>query len=299
MPVCMDGLVAASLDLLSYGLASAGIRVITKVPPDLPETMADPDQLGQVLTNLITNAQQALIGWGGRRELTIEAEHDRSRSQLRITVHDSGPGIADEVRGRIFDPFFTTKPAGAGTGIGLSVCRGIVEAHGGTIKAEAAPGGGAAFVITLPIVGTVGPGAAGEPPPATDDAPGQVLVVDDEPEIRRMLAELLAAEGHVVEQAANGREALERLREKPCDLVISDLVMPGLDGPGLYEELRRRDPRMAQRLLFITGDTLSGAARSFLERTGRPAIEKPFVPAEVRAVVRAALGSVDLTDPQC
>jgi two-component system NtrC family sensor kinase len=123
--------------------------------------------------------------------------------------------------------------------------------------------------------------------------------VDDEPEIRRMLADLLAAEGHVVEQAANGREALERLREKPCDLVISDLVMPGLDGPGLYDELRRRDPRMAQRLLFITGDTLSGAARSFLERTGRPAIEKPFVPAEVRAVVRDALGSVGQTDPQC
>jgi two-component system NtrC family sensor kinase len=290
VPVRIDALVAAARELLDYGLESAGIRVTTDVPADLPQTMADPDQLTQVLTNLITNAQQALIGWNGPRELTLEALHDRARAQLRITVRDTGPGIPDEVRSRIFDPFFTTKPAGSGTGIGLAVCRGIVEAHDGTITPGVVPGGGAAFVVTLPIVGTLGEGPAREVPAMADaGAPGRLLVVDDEAEIRHMLAEILTADGHVVEQAEDGRDALARLGEARFDLVISDLIMPKLDGPGLYQELGRRDPGMARRLLFITGDTLSAAARAFLNQVDGPAIEKPFVPTEVRQAVREAL----------
>jgi two-component system NtrC family sensor kinase len=201
------------------------------------------------------------------------------------------------VRSRIFDPFFTTKPAGGGTGIGLAVCRGIVEAHEGTIAAGGAPGGGAAFVVTLPIAGTLGAGAHVEARAAAYAGPsGRVLIVDDEEGIRHMLAEILATDGHVVEEAANGVQALERLGEARFDLVISDLIMPQLDGPGLYEEICRRDPAMADHLLFITGDTLSASARFFLQRVQRPAIEKPFVPDEVRRVVRAALAGTDGAD---
>jgi PAS domain S-box-containing protein len=289
VPVRIDQLVASALNLLSYGLESAGIRVITQLPADLPQTMADPDQLTQVLTNLITNAQQALIGWSGEREVVIAAEH-QGHGQLRIVVQDSGPGIPDAVQSRIFDPFFTTRSAGGGTGIGLAVCRGIVEAHDGTITAGAAPGGGASFVVTLPVVGTLGAVAPVEPAPAHAGPSGRILVVDDEEDIRHLLAEILAIDGHVVEEAANGRQALERLSEAPFDLVISDLLMPQLDGPGLYEELCRRDPAMARRLMFITGDTLSAAAQAFLQRAHRRAIEKPFVPDEVRRAVREALG---------
>ncbi|HEX5079297.1 MAG TPA: PAS domain S-box protein [Geminicoccaceae bacterium] len=293
VPVRVDRVVAAALDLLSYGLESAGIRVTTEVPADLPQTMADPDQLTQVFSNLITNAQQAMIGWSGERRLAIAAEHDQRHGQLRIAVRDTGPGIPEEVRSRIFDPFFTTRSSGGGTGIGLAVCRGVVEAHDGTITADVAPGGGAAFVVTLPIVGPVGAASRPAAPAGRAGRSGRVLVVDDEADIRHMLAEILAADGHVVEQAANGRQALERLRDGPFDLVISDLLMPQLDGPGLYEELCRRDPQMARHLLFITGDTLSSSAQVFLERVGRPAIEKPFVPDEVRRAVRAALAGDD------
>jgi two-component system NtrC family sensor kinase len=235
-----------------------------------------------------------MVGWSGRRELAISAEHDRAHGWLRITVADSGPGIPDEALGRIFDPFFTTKPAGAGTGIGLAVCRGIVEAHDGTIAAGMAPGGGAAFVVTLPVAATLGAAAPVErAAPETAGPTGRILIVDDEEEIRHMLAEILAADGQAVEEAGSGREALERLAAARFDLVISDLVMPQLDGPGLYEELCRRDPAMAGRLLFITGDTLSASARAFLQRVDRPAIEKPFVPDEVRRAVRAALADAD------
>ncbi|MEM7023698.1 MAG: PAS domain S-box protein, partial [Pseudomonadota bacterium] len=292
LPVRVDLLVRSSLDLLSYGLSSAGIKVTTDLPEDLPQTMADPDQLGQVFSNLITNAQQALLGWGGPRKLSISAQHDRANNQLHIIVDDSGPGIADELRTRIFDPFFTTKPAGGGTGIGLAVCRGIVEAHDGAINLDVAPEGGARFEVVLPIVGTLG-ATQEEPPAVPEAAPHRILIVDDEAEIRAMLAEILAAEGHEVLQAGNGREALARIRENDVDLVISDLIMPELDGPGLYDVLCRRDPKLSRHLLFITGDTLSGSARSFLERVDRPAIEKPFVPSEVLRAVSEELERID------
>ena len=289
VPVRIDELVDTSLDLLGYGLRSAGIRVVKQHAPDLPRIMADPDQLGQVFNNLITNATHAMVGWRGPRELRITSEHDTERGQIRITFQDSGPGISEELRSRIFDPFFTTKPEGAGTGIGLAVCRSTLEAHGGTIAAESRVDGGAAFAITLPVVRAeswIEPAASREADPA---APARLLVVDDEPEIRAMLSEILAVDGHLVEQAADGDEALARLAERRYDLVISDLLMPALDGPGLYERLRQTDPAMADRLLFITGDTLSLSAQRFLERAGRPVIEKPLAPAEVRRAVVAAL----------
>jgi two-component system NtrC family sensor kinase len=290
LPVRIDELVDASLDLLGYGLRSAGIRIVKQHAPDLPRTMADPDQLGQVFNNLITNATQAMVGWNGPRELRITSEHGPQQGRIRIVFQDSGPGIPEELRARIFDPFFTTKPEGAGTGIGLAVCRGTVEAHGGTITAASPASGGAAFVITLPVVrpeGRAGAEIARAEPPA----PARVLVVDDEEEIRGMLAEILALDGHQVEQAANGREALARLAERRFDLVISDLLMPALDGPRLYERLRQDDPDMADRLLFITGDTLSASAQQFLERAGRPVLEKPLTPDEIRGAVGAALRS--------
>jgi len=148
-------------------------------------------------------------------------------------------------------------------------------------------------VVTLPIVGTVGARSPVTAPEVAAGSSGRVLIVDDEEDIRAMLADILVADGHSVEQAANGRQALDRLSEGRFDLVISDLIMPQLDGPGLYEELLRRDPAMARHLLFITGDTLSASARAFLARVHRPAIEKPFVPDEVRHAVRAALDGAD------
>jgi CheY-like chemotaxis protein len=230
-----------------------------------------------------------MVGWSGPRELRITSEHDPRNGQIRIVFQDSGPGIPEDLRARIFDPFFTTKPEGAGTGIGLAVCRSTIEAHGGSISAARPASGGAAFVITLPVVRPgrrTGRETARDLDPA---APARVLVVDDEEDIRGMLAEILALDGHRVEQAADGNEALARLAERRFDLVISDLLMPALDGPALYERLRQTDPAMAERVLFITGDTLSVSAQQFLERAGRPVIEKPLSPDEIRRAVGAAL----------
>lgn len=290
VPVRIDALIDSSLDLLAYGLKSSGIRVIKTVPPDLPGTLADPEQLLQVISNLLINAKQAMDDWSGPRELSITPSFDPHANAIQITVTDSGPGIPEDIVRRVFDPFFTTKHVGVGTGIGLAVCRGIIEAHGGTISAENSGSGGARFIITLPVI-TEPTDRDGKSPTEQSERPASntVLIVDDEKEIRDMLSEILATEGHIIEEAVDGQDALARLSAKSVDLIISDLIMPVLDGAGLYEELCRRHPDAVERLVFITGDTLSQRTRQFLKRAKRPVIEKPFVPDEVRSIVRQAL----------
>ncbi len=295
--VRIDALIDSSLDLLAYGLKSSGIRVVKTLPPDLPGTMADPDQLMQVFSNLLINAKQAMDDWHGPRELSIAPRYDHEANKIHITVSDSGPGIPELTLRRVFDPFFTTKHVGVGTGIGLAVCRGIVEAHGGTITAENRESGGARFVVTLPVIADAADHDGAIAAESAEDAGrNRLLIVDDEVEIRSMLSEILAADGHVVEEAVDGRDALARLSEKPFDLVISDLIMPVLDGAGMYDELCRRHPDAVKRLVFITGDTLSPATRRFLKRAKRPVIEKPFVPDEARSVVRQALSDANPLD---
>jgi CheY-like chemotaxis protein len=124
---------------------------------------------------------------------------------------------------------------------------------------------------------------------AEERAPGRVLIVDDEADIAEVLQEIVEGDGHDVTVAANGRDALERIAGSSFDLVLSDLIMPELDGAGLWRALRASRPELADRVVFITGDTLSEAAQRFLAEARRPVIEKPFVPDDVRTVVRAAL----------
>jgi len=155
---------------------------------------------------------------------------------------------------------------------------------------ESRPGQGATFVIELPV--EAAPAAAPEPgtaeaPAATE--PRRILVVDDEPEIAELLAEVLAAEGHRVETVGDGATALERLRGRAHDLVVSDLRMPGLDGPALYQAVQRELPELARRFIFITGDALGRQVKEFIEQNQAPSIGKPFSFEEVRRVVRRVL----------
>src|SRR5690606_22640449 len=151
--VDVRALVDGALELLAYGLRTAGIEVVVQVDPDLPLLWADGDQIHQVLVNLIVNAKQALEDSDvSVRRITVTATAERRRPCLMMSVADSGPGVPAAIRSRIFDPFFTTKPQGSGTGIGLAVSRGLVEAHGGTLVLEPpAAGGGACFTLRLPF----------------------------------------------------------------------------------------------------------------------------------------------------
>ncbi|MBI2879355.1 MAG: response regulator [Candidatus Rokubacteria bacterium] len=273
-PVRLHEVVEEVLELLAYQLRMDTVEVRLDLADGLPVLWADPHQLGQVVVNLITNAQQAMRGTPPPRRLTLTTRHEPARGRITLEVADSGPGIPPEIQARIFEPFFTTKPPGQGTGVGLALCQGIIAAHGGSIGVESRPGQGATFRIDLPVVAP--PRARPEAPPA-DRLPaprGQaILVVDDEPEVADVLAEMLAADGHQVEVADDGASALDSLQTRSYDLILSDLRMPQLDGPGLYRELARRRPDLLPRVVFLTGDTLSPEITAFLNETGAPCLD--------------------------
>ncbi|MFO1069051.1 MAG: PAS-domain containing protein [Geminicoccaceae bacterium] len=282
-------LVGETLTLLSYGLRAAGVTVTSQLAEDLPGLWADPDQLAQVLINLVVNAQQALGQRADDRRLDVVAQRGADGG-IEIRVADNGPGLDPAVRKRLFEPFFTTKPVGEGTGLGLAISLGHVRAHGGTIDIETTPGGGATFVVRLPLAPAPELQAAAAAEPASPSVRRRVLIVDDEPEIADLLHDILLADGHDVAVVTGGGEALDRLTAERFDLVVSDLTMPGLDGAGLWQAARERDPK-APPFIFLTGDSLRLDRAAGLRDAGCPLLEKPFEPADIRKIVRNTLAS--------
>ncbi len=284
-------IVREAVELLAYPLRVDNVEVRLDLADDLPTLWADPHQLHQVVVNLVTNAHHAMHGSTAARRLTIRTRFDAVAARVSLEVCDTGPGIPAEVLGRIFEPFFTTKPVGQGTGLGLSLCQGIVEGHGGTIRAGSTLGEGAVFTIELPVVA----------PPTGDEEesviatrvlpPGsRILVIDDEPDVAGVLTDLLKAENGQVETASDGRAALAKLGQAEYDLILCDVRMPGLDGPDLYKALARSHPELLSQFVFLTGDTLNPESREFVQQTGAPCLSKPFDFDEVYRVVGRALG---------
>jgi CheY-like chemotaxis protein len=269
----------AAYDLAEYGLKNDGIAATRDLAPALPNISADSDQLHQIIINLIVNAQQALVEMGAAdRALTLRTAIGETHDTVILEVADNGPGIPDEARRRVFEPFYTTKPQGQGTGVGLSFSQGLAEAHGGRLDLMPTPRG-ACFRLTLPI----DPDQAATAVPAQAAATGELplrraLVIDDEREIAESLADFLSFEGFNCDIAAGGAEAQARLAVGDYDLIVSDLRMPGIDGPALHTWIAAERPDLLSRVAFATGDTLGAAAARFLDEVKRPVLEKPFTP---------------------
>jgi PAS domain S-box-containing protein len=278
----------ATVEMLGYQLRTAGIEVVRDLAQDLPPVHGDGDQIGQVLLNLIVNAQQALQGIEPPRRLFLATRLEGGR--VRVEVADNGPGIPEAIRARIFDPFFTTKQVDMGTGLGLSVSRGIVLAHDGEIEAQERPGGGACFVVHLPVSPAPEVLEAAASAEETTGGRARILVVDDEPEIGALLAEALGRDGHRVEVAASGRAAIAALDSRPFEVVLSDLRMPDLDGQALYRYLANRRPEMLDRLVLMTGDVLGPGVRGFLAEVTVPVLEKPIALPDLRRAIAVRLG---------
>ena len=282
----LNQLVDDAVELLAYSLRIDNVEVVRRLAPDLPQLWADPHQIQQVIVNVLTNAHQALRGVSMRRRLVLTTRHERTADRVVLEIADSGPGVPAEIAGRIFDPFFTTKAPGQGTGLGLSLCRGIVDGHNGVLRLEATPGGGATFVIELPVGAPAEADAAQRAEARLDEAPVKtILVVDDEPDVAELLAEALRLDGHRVDTANSGTAALDRLLDRSYDLVFSDMKMPGMSGVELYEEVARRRPGLERRIIFVTGDTLNPVTKQFLDRTGAVSLSKPFDVDAVRRLV--------------
>jgi nitrogen fixation negative regulator NifL len=288
--VRLNQIVQEAVELLAYPLRVDNVEVRLDLADDLPKLWADPHQLHQVIVNLITNAHHAMHGSTSDRRLTIRTRFRAADARVAVEVADTGSGIPPEVLARIFEPFFTTKPVGQGTGLGLPLCQGIVEGHGGTLRVESKVGEGTVMIIDLPVLAPTA-GEVRETEAAFTLPPGiRVLVVDDEPHVASVLMDLLKAQGAHAEAASGGREALERLEQAEYDIILSDVRMPGLDGPAFYKVLGATHPQLLSRFVFLTGDTLNPESSEFVQQTGAPCISKPFDFDEVYRVIGRAFG---------
>jgi PAS domain S-box-containing protein len=295
-PTAINEVIAAALDIAAYALRTSSVEVALDLAPDIPLISADADQLHQVMLNLIINAQQALLEQSPPRRLHLTSRFDAATRRVFITLGDNGPGIPPRLRVKIFEPYFTTKPTGIGTGVGLAVSLSIVDAHGGKLTVDCPAEGGTIFNIMLPAEVVNANGDAVKKPVLTSDKVLNVLVVDDEFEIRETLSEILCGVGHRVVTASSGREALARLNEAHYDVILTDLRMPDLDGRELFREIEQRWPERASRVVFLTGDILSSTSRNVMADSHCAVIEKPFQPSEVRRVVaEVATGSIKRT----
>ena len=290
--VDINHIVAGALETHEAHLQAAGIQLDQRLAGDLSITMADPNQIEQVLVNLVGNAIQVLSGQPKPRVLTVATEE--SGNYIHMIVADNGPGIPRDIMPKIFDPFFTTKPLGKGTGLGLTISNSIIQEHRGKILVENQPSGGAKFTVELPVIQCAIPLMPERLPPEVKPQPARsakrtVLVVDDEPGVLALLKKVMTRNGFEVVTATNGDEAMERIAAGSYDLILSDMRMPGMDGRTLFETVKKRDPALAHRIIFVTGDTVSPDTQAFFQDTGNRWLSKPFSITQVTETVNEVL----------
>jgi two-component system, NtrC family, sensor kinase len=260
-------------------------RLVRKYAP-VPFVRANESRLGQVFLNLLINAAQAIPegGTADDQQVTVSTREGEA-GWVIVEVSDTGKGIDPEHLTRIFEPFFTTKPVGVGTGLGLSVCHGIITGLGGQLQVVSEPGRGTTFRVLLPVGDE--PAQQPEPPPAEPPrplSPRRVLVIDDDPEVRQALARIIGSP-HVVELAETAHEARERLltRQECYDVIFCDLMMPELTGMDLYDILAAQRPEVLGSMVFMSAGAFTPRAARFLEEHATRRIEKPFDPVRVRS----------------
>jgi PAS domain S-box-containing protein len=255
----------------------ARARLVEELGPT-PPVEANEARLVQVLVNMLMNAWQALPSPDpSRHVIGVRTGSDGGRAVVEIW--DSGPGVPAHLREQIFEPFITTKEIGAGTGLGLFVCRNVVKALRGSIGVHDGPGGGALFRVALPAVSPTVPVAARAltPAPANGGRRGRVLIIDDDALVARALASRFAGGNFEVRAVHDGRVGLEiLLADDGLDLVYCDLMMNGFSGIDVYEAARRRSPERASKVVFMSGGAFTSEARTFLAERRESFVQKPF-----------------------
>lgn len=285
--VCDPAEIVAGVIPLLRRLLGEHIELVTHTAPQLGRVKVDLSQLEQVIVNLAVNARDAMPAGG---TLTIETANDSSGRYVALMVSDTGAGIDQSTLSHIFEPFFTTKEPGRGTGMGLATVHGIVHQSGGSIHVETEPGRGSTFTVLLPVATDEPTPVAAEAAPRPDSRGAEsILLVEDETAVRSFASRVLRRLGYAVLEAPSGTRALELAgaHSGDIDLLITDLVMPGLQGHQLASQLRA--VRSGLRVLYVSGFAESSPVRPDTSPAGAIFLPKPFSAEELGRAVREAL----------
>ena len=275
------------------------IELVIAGSPETGHVLADPGQLEQVILNLALNARDAMPDGGRLTIETMNVDLDDGYASshpeiapgpyVALAVSDTGIGMDEALQSRIFEPFFTTKEVGKGTGMGLSTVYGIVTASGGSIAVDSQPGRGTTFTLHLPRVGTSEEEVEAVPAKTTPTGSETVLVVEDDPAVRGLARRILVSLGYAVIDAPSGQDALRLARDipTPIDLLLSDVMMPGIQGPELGRRLLAERPEM--RILYVSGYAESWAGDDGPRMAGIAHLHKPYNRETLGRAVRSLL----------
>ncbi|MGA8144053.1 MAG: PAS domain S-box protein [Candidatus Acidiferrales bacterium] len=279
--ITIEEIVQKVVEAQKNALRQKNISVDVSVSGPLPEIEGDSKLLAQVFTNILLNAEQAISAVRDRGTVRISLSH--VDANLVVAFADDGPGIPQEIVDKIYDPFFTTKRPGGGSGLGLTICLGVIKDHGGRIEVQSTEGAGAIFRVLLPAVVEKTPervpssGATRNAPPALSALRGRrLLIVDDEESIREIVQEGLSARGMNVESAGSSEEALSFLAANTYEIVLCDYNLPGLNGEQLFDRLRATSGDSTPRFVFMTGDLLDPSTIASFTARGAHVLHKPF-----------------------
>lgn len=293
--------VLREMESLLGRLIGEHIQIVTHLDPAVGQVLVDPIQLEQIIMNLIVNARDAMIQGGTMTLETRNVELDEGFARqhrgavpgeyARLTVRDTGCGMDSDTLAHVFEPFFTTKEPGKGTGLGLATVYGFLKQSGGYIDVASEPGRGSTFTVYLPRLKhqtAKGAGGTAAHPPQSDKGHETILLVEDDLHLRMLMASVLRGRGYTVRLAADGVEALDLCREDKggVSLVITDVIMPRMNGPQLIQELRGLLPTI--KVLYMSGYTGESIADTVPE-TDATYLQKPFGPHELAQKIRFIL----------
>ena len=291
-------LIDQTLESLALEVEKNSVRV-KKNYGAYPSIYVDPMQIQQVFMNIVKNAIQAMEKTTKEKQIEITISMPTAQS-LRIVFSDSGPGINKEDLDRIFEPFFTTKGIGKGTGLGLSLSYGIVQQHGGSLLVESQKGKGTSFIIEIPAVtqkkeeaGSADSKTALSQKTLEDLGKKRILIVEDEEPIRIFLKRLLSTKGLQVEMAADGETAVSLMDQQTFDLVLCDYLIPKMNGIQVFEKIKKMQPALAKRFIFVSGCSTDKVLDAFLHQNKLLRITKPFVPDQLISIVVKRLSAQD------